>query len=531
MAIGNYGLIVDTSNFKPFAFDDLVKPFLLYKQDYEKMQDKIEKYDEEFGKLSLPEDSQYYDTLQNFKNQYADVSQRIAEGDWARGSAEMRNLFRVARKDIAPIREATIARNKAVDDINKMRIQHPIIYDANDLKIDNFMGGNVPNIRLYNSDAIEADAAATIQAYAKAHPENPSLTKIRDGYLMLKQDGTPDEEAFKTALSMVGSEDTEGTNEYLSLLNKVLNKYDTEGSDVLKQGVRNSVIRGALKGVPATTIGVQHDQYGMNEAQERHAELEQKKHEAEEEAREIEYNLRGLFKDPVTGQFKYDREKHIQLLKDRQSALQEAGGLENPEGGELNEGSSDSFEFKGITYYKKLVDYDKKTGKPKYSYWQQGGETDTPTPITESSYGSAERQAKGTKEETKAEKLEKLRKKSQNRSPVYYNKYGESVEPTDESKYYGNGIENATIARDEELGISNKNVTRITPLHIKEKALGFDFLKGDEKRALTSSEIRDALRTSGYSDDEIDTLFEQKAVIVEMGSKGYRIRVEPSAIK
>lgn len=308
MAIGNYGLIVDTSNFKPFTFDDLVKPFLLYKQDYEKMQDKIEKYDEEFGKLSLPEDSQYYDTLQNFKNQYTDVAQRIAEGDWARGSAEMRNLFRIARKDIAPIREATIARNKAVDDINKMRIQHPIIYDANDLKIDNFMGGNVPNIRLYNSDAIEADAAATIQAYAKAHPENPSLTKIRDGYLMLKQGGTPDKEAFDTALSMVGSEDTEGTNEYLSLLNKVLSKYDTEGSDVLKQGVRNSVIRGALKGVPATTIGVQHDQYGMNEAQKL-------KHQQDVEDRRDKQALFDLTyeRDPQTGQLTGNYRKDTQL--------------------------------------------------------------------------------------------------------------------------------------------------------------------------------------------------------------------------
>ena len=42
-------------NFKPYTFQDIINPFLLYKEDYGKMQEKLEKYAEKLGEIQLPE--------------------------------------------------------------------------------------------------------------------------------------------------------------------------------------------------------------------------------------------------------------------------------------------------------------------------------------------------------------------------------------------------------------------------------------------------------------------------------------------
>lgn len=334
MAIGNYGLIVDTSNFKPFTFDDLVKPFLLYKQDYEKMQDKIEKYDEEFGKLSLPEDSQYYDTLQNFKNQYADVSQRISEGDWARGSAEMRNLFRIARRDIAPIKEATIARNKAVEDMNKMKIQDPsLIYDSDVFKVDNFIGGNVPDIKAVSGQFIEKDAMQAIAAYAAQHPNDPTLTKIQDGFLSYKQGGISNEDAFKKALADLGKEgNNDTTNEYLTILQRVLDKYNISDKDEVKSKILNNVISGAIKGIPPIQQQLQSDTYHMNQYQQASIDLSRREmamKENEERRKaaidEFTLNSMGYFRD---GNNRYvQNPEQFRIWKEGRKELEASGYL------------------------------------------------------------------------------------------------------------------------------------------------------------------------------------------------------------
>lgn len=308
MAVGNYGLVVDTSNFKPFTFQDIIAPFLLYKQDYEKMGEKMEKYEEDFGKLALPEDSQYYNTLDQWKQDYDKASNLYLTEGLANSGKQLRELFKRAKRDIAPIREATIARNKVVDDINKMRASHPgLIYDANDLNIDKFMGGNTPNVRIYNGEAIEQDAANTITAYAKANPADPTIENLRTGYIYAKQQGLKDKAAFEQAINSLRQQGVDASNnDYMRLLQNVVNKYDTEESETLRNDVLNRVISGAIKGMPPTTVSIQADNQALNAEQRARLDIARDKAGRDRQLFDATYKI-----NPQTGHLDYNEETSI----------------------------------------------------------------------------------------------------------------------------------------------------------------------------------------------------------------------------
>lgn len=137
--------------YKPFTFQELVTPYMLYKDAYDKQEAKLEElYDKAsvFSDLDdLPEDSQARKIYDNYMS-----SLNAANKDFATNGLTMNNrgLYSdIRRRYQGEIGKLSRAKTK-LDEINKMRLtqsmQDPsMIYSQSNFGIDDLIGKNKPN--------------------------------------------------------------------------------------------------------------------------------------------------------------------------------------------------------------------------------------------------------------------------------------------------------------------------------------------------------------------------------------------------
>lgn len=137
--------------YKPFTFQELVTPYMLYKDAYDKQEAKLDElYDKAsvFSDLDdLPEDSQARKIYDNYMS-----SLNAANKDFATNGLTMNNrgLYSdIRRRYQGEIGRLAQAKTK-VDELNKMRMtqsmQDPsMIYSQSNFGIDDFIGKNKPN--------------------------------------------------------------------------------------------------------------------------------------------------------------------------------------------------------------------------------------------------------------------------------------------------------------------------------------------------------------------------------------------------
>lgn len=140
------------SSYKPFSFQELATPYMLYKDAYDKQEAKLEElYDKAsvFSDLDdLPEDSQARKIYDN----YMDTLNK-ANKDFAANGLTMNNrgLYNDIRKRYqGEIGRLAQAKTK-VDEINKLRLNQraqdsSIMYGQDNISIDDMLGKNKPNM-------------------------------------------------------------------------------------------------------------------------------------------------------------------------------------------------------------------------------------------------------------------------------------------------------------------------------------------------------------------------------------------------
>lgn len=179
------------SSYKPFSFQELVTPYMLYKDAYDKQEANLEAlYDKAsaFSDLDdLPEDSQARKIYDNYMS-----TLNAANKDFATNGLTMNNrgLYNNIRKRYqGEIGRLAQAKTK-VEDINKQRIAlrmqgKGMIYSKDNIDIDDMLGKDKPNMFGISTDylySLGSKAGATSSSRVWSNPE---IKKTANKFYML----------------------------------------------------------------------------------------------------------------------------------------------------------------------------------------------------------------------------------------------------------------------------------------------------------------------------------------------------------
>ena len=188
--MADYSYLTNTANFKPFSMQEMLTPFLMYKDEYEKAENSTEELSkaDEFKYLdeTLPEESKARKRYDNFSKDL-----RSAAEDLAHNGLTMQNrgtISSLRKRYIGEIGSLTKA-SAAFEEEKKLRrtlgAQDPSMMYAKDianLTIDDYLDGKTPNMYSISGNDLYAKAANATKAISSRIFSTEEGRKILSNY-------------------------------------------------------------------------------------------------------------------------------------------------------------------------------------------------------------------------------------------------------------------------------------------------------------------------------------------------------------
>lgn len=180
----SFNLTLNT-RFNPFTYDEMVKPLLQYKQEYDKTQEDYENL------LALTEDLNSVvnrgdsplaaETYGNYSNNLNDIVTDFSKGMTASNRGALLGLRRRFTKEIQPIIKANMRRLELAEEQRKAQLQDPsMIWQnrASDISLDTLVSDPTANYGSgYSGNMLTAEASQIYSALAKEYQDNPESIK------------------------------------------------------------------------------------------------------------------------------------------------------------------------------------------------------------------------------------------------------------------------------------------------------------------------------------------------------------------
>ena len=135
-----------TSNFSPFTFDEIAKPFLLYKQEYDKNEQALSTLSQqtEMWKNIAEKDKspRAYNMYTNYVNKLHDAVDDFSKGMSAQNRNDLLGLQAGYASEIKPIETAYKRRQQLIDTLAPQKLQNPYLmteFDPENMSIDDFL--------------------------------------------------------------------------------------------------------------------------------------------------------------------------------------------------------------------------------------------------------------------------------------------------------------------------------------------------------------------------------------------------------
>lgn len=200
--------ITTGSQFTPYTFDELLKPFLLYKEELDKQTKDFEDYDtnaEAIGAfLDSNLDSDIYSTYTNYMDALNSAATDLSkQGLTPESKEKLSALKRSFNKDMLPIKAGIEARDKARqqwDELSKEDRTLMTSFNPNTASVSAFMNGKTPeSINVSGKDLMQR-AYNIAQVVSKNNIQDPEFMKVMGGqYYQIKQEyglDSPEMDAF-----------------------------------------------------------------------------------------------------------------------------------------------------------------------------------------------------------------------------------------------------------------------------------------------------------------------------------------------
>ena len=200
--------ITTGSQFTPYTFDELLKPFLLYKEELDKQTKDFEDYGtnaEAIGAfLDSNLDSDIYSTYTNYMDALNSAATDLSkQGLTPESKEKLSALKRSFNKDMLPIKAGIEARDKARQQWNELSAKDRTLmtsFNPNTASVSAFMNGKTPeSINVSGNDLMQR-AYNIAQVVSKNNIQDPEFMKVMGGqYYQIKQEyglDSPEMDAF-----------------------------------------------------------------------------------------------------------------------------------------------------------------------------------------------------------------------------------------------------------------------------------------------------------------------------------------------
>lgn len=223
--------IVSGSQFKPYTFDEMIKPALMYKQAYDAVEEGLNNLEIlasgiEDKLTDSDADKIYKDKYVDFNNQINNVADLLLSGDLNKAKKEANKLKTIYAKELNPINEAYTKKLEYQKMIQQLKAKEGVIVAPTTLSTSDFLNGNTPDLPDYYSlKDIEDSAKESSIASAKRLHSFSGWTPEHGGSLISRIEKT-------------GFNEAEFNQAYLDFLdfNKIIN------DDNISQQRKNNAI-------------------------------------------------------------------------------------------------------------------------------------------------------------------------------------------------------------------------------------------------------------------------------------------------
>lgn len=182
--MANFNLVVNTSNFKPFTYEEMVRPLLLYKQEEEARQQAYLDMQEKASTLedlaASEKDAEAYRIYTAYKDKLRDVADSMERQGLTRGNNQVFNLRKDYINNIKPLNDLLEKRNKLIEEQRANNKDGTNIYsiDYGDMSLSEMKRRPTHTYNTLNGNVVRAMSAETFAPLAKQILESPEYESI-----------------------------------------------------------------------------------------------------------------------------------------------------------------------------------------------------------------------------------------------------------------------------------------------------------------------------------------------------------------
>lgn len=283
----SWNLIIN-SKFRPFTYDEMVKPLVQYKEVYNKMEQdysnlatQTEMWKDMANQTNSPE---AYAMYKKYSDDLADATERFGNGMDITSRKALMGMKRRYAQEILPIAQADEAMKQANE--FRMKAGPDAIFEVNQYNsLDNFLHGKKANNNYQSREALVKKTAAMTEAAMAEALKDPEFKRVMgDQFYLITQHKGGSYDDLVAALANNGK----AMNRFMEIKNKVMKdagieRYDMIGKQAIEDAVNTGLYAGLDKPVKTLQANADHitpvQQHTMN-LQDEEFELSREKEEA-----------------------------------------------------------------------------------------------------------------------------------------------------------------------------------------------------------------------------------------------------------
>lgn len=293
-------LVID-SKFRPFSYDELIKPLMQYKETYDKLETdysnlaaQAELWKDVANQQQNPE---AYAIYSKYAKDLDTMAESLSKGMLIGDRAKFTNLKRRYASEIGAIAKADEEIKKA--DELRLKVGPDAIFQNNSYKLDDALHGKKINNNYQSRDAITKRTAAMTEAAMASAMKDPEFQKaMGDQYWMLTQHTGGSYEDLKAAIA----NNPQAQNKFAEIKAQVMKDAGYDSYDAIgKQAIEGAINTGLYAGLDKPARSFQANQAYLNPLQAEQLSQAKTEFNWKKQAREPLSLGDNKYLDPVTG--------------------------------------------------------------------------------------------------------------------------------------------------------------------------------------------------------------------------------------
>ena len=299
-------LVID-SKFRPFSYDELVKPLTQYKEAYDKVEaqysdlvSQTEQWKDIANRTKSPEAYAMYSKYANDLNNIVDDFSR---GMTLQNRSQLMSMKRRYASEILPIARASEAMKEAND--LRVKASPDAIFEVGEYdSLDQFLHGKTANNRLQSRDALTKRTAAITEAVMASAMKDPEFKKfLGDQYWMLTQHTGGSYADLKTAIA----NNPQAQNRFAEIKAQMMKEAGYDRYDAMgKQAIESAINTGLYAGLDKPVRSFQANQNFMSDYQKANLQLAKNADARAERQLALSAASAGLVYNRSTGKWERD---------------------------------------------------------------------------------------------------------------------------------------------------------------------------------------------------------------------------------